>query len=361
MSSTLLRSRLASLASKRGRRLLSSDVASNPPKDPFVAAETLASNRTPPPPPPPSAAAASASTRKPWSFLKYSLIGALTGATASVAYVSYAYSIDEIAEKTKALREARASIEIPDDASTLDKFKTMLYSSAIIVPAKAAEAYLDARRAIEEQVRGYTEPYAEKLLPDLLPMERNVYTLVLDLQETLLYSYWTREKGWQTIKRPGVDAFLEHLAQYYEIIVFSDYSNMYVDPVMERLDPKHCVRFRLGKAATKYQDGVHYRDLSKLNRDPRKIIYLSAHARENSLQPENGAVIKPYKSELDDTALVDFIPFLEFVARNPPADIRQVLASYEGHEIPAEFIRRTKEHQRKMQEQKQHGPRLWRR
>ncbi|XP_062011772.1 uncharacterized protein LOC133728373 isoform X2 [Rosa rugosa] len=95
-------------------------------------------------------------------------------------------------------------------------------------------------------------------------------------------------------------------------------------------------------------------DLSKLNRDPKKIIYPSAHARENSLQPENGAVIRPYKSELDDTALVDFIPFLE-------SDIRQVMHRiYEGHEIPAEFIRRTKEHQRKMQEQKQHGPRLWR-
>lgn len=37
-----------------------------------------------------------------------------------------------------------------------------------------------------------------------------------------------REKGWQTIKRPGVDAFLEHLAQYYEIIVYSDYSNMVI-------------------------------------------------------------------------------------------------------------------------------------
>lgn len=54
-----------------------------------------------------------------------------------------------------------------------------------------------------------------------------------------------------------------------------------------------------------------WQDLSKLNRDPNKIIYLSAHARENSLQPENGAIIKPYKYEMDDTALVDFIPFLE--------------------------------------------------
>lgn len=31
-----------------------------------------------------------------------------------------------------------------------------------------------------------------------------------------------RERGWRTFKRPGVDAFLEHLAQFYEIIVFSD-------------------------------------------------------------------------------------------------------------------------------------------
>ena len=40
------------------------------------------------------------------------------------------------------------------------------------------------------------------------------------------FSHVKREKGWQTIKRPGVDAFLEHLAQYYEIVVYSDYSNM---------------------------------------------------------------------------------------------------------------------------------------
>ncbi|KAM1168497.1 hypothetical protein ACFX19_030927 [Malus domestica] len=363
MSSILLRSRSISRLLKANGRLLSSDVPSTPPKEPLVGTQSLISDTTsppPPPPPPPSAPAPNASSSKSWNFLKYSLIGAITGATAAVGYVSYAYSLDEIDEKTKALRAAPSTNKVADDASALEKFKSRVYSSTITVPAKAVEAYIDARRTIEEQIRGYTEPYAEKLLPDLHPMEKHVFTLVLDLQETLLYSYWTREKGWQTIKRPGVDAFLEHLAQFYEIIVYSDYSNMYVDPVMERLDTKHCVRYRLGKAATRYQNGKHYRDLSKLNRDPKKIIYLSAHARENSLQPENGAIIKPYKNELDDTALVDFIPFLEFVARNPPADIRQVLASYEGRDIPAEFIRRSKEHQKRMQESKQQG-RFWRR
>ncbi|KAM1285071.1 hypothetical protein ACFX13_028558 [Malus domestica] len=40
---------------------------------------------------------------------------------------------------------------------------------------------------------------------------------------------------------------------FYKIIVYSDYSYMYVDHVMERLDTKHCVTHKLGKAATMYQ------------------------------------------------------------------------------------------------------------
>lgn len=52
-------------------------------------------------------------------------------------------------------------------------------------------------------------------------------------------------------------------------------------------------------------------DLSKLNRDPSRILYISGHALESSLQPENCVPIKPWKLENDDTALLDLIPFLE--------------------------------------------------
>lgn len=31
-----------------------------------------------------------------------------------------------------------------------------------------------------------------------------------------------RDRGWKTFKRPGVDDFLEHLAKFYEIVVYSD-------------------------------------------------------------------------------------------------------------------------------------------
>lgn len=36
----------------------------------------------------------------------------------------------------------------------------------------------------------------------------------------------------------------------------------YVDPVLERLDQKGCIRFRLSRAATKYVNGKHFRVLS---------------------------------------------------------------------------------------------------
>lgn len=37
-----------------------------------------------------------------------------------------------------------------------------------------------------------------------------------------------RDRGWRTFKRPGVDAFLEHLAKFYEIVVYSDQLSMVI-------------------------------------------------------------------------------------------------------------------------------------
>lgn len=38
--------------------------------------------------------------------------------------------------------------------------------------------------------QGFAAPSSSKLLPDLLPQEQGTYTLVLDLNETLVYSDW---------------------------------------------------------------------------------------------------------------------------------------------------------------------------
>ncbi|MED6169459.1 hypothetical protein PIB30_021449, partial [Stylosanthes scabra] len=155
----------------------------------------------------------------------------------------------------------------------------------------------------------FTEPYTDKPLPDLHPHGRDTITLVLDLEDTLIYYVWNAEEShWDPFKRPGVDAFLEHLAQLYEIVVYADEQSLHVDAVINK-------------------------DLSKLNRDEARVIYLSAYALENCLQHENCVQIKPCKKhDIDDTTLLD---------------VRAVLQSYQGLDIPTEFIRRSKEQQQR--------------
>ncbi|KAF3327482.1 mitochondrial import inner membrane translocase subunit TIM50 [Carex littledalei] len=311
--------------------------------------------------------------KRSFGWLKFGAFAALTGATGAVGYYSYAYSLDELEHMTKDFRKKayfsaqdyssssspeKADFSAQDNSSSsfLEKAKAFLKSGAWSIAVKPIEFYLDTRAKIEDEVRGFTEPLSEKLLPDLHPQEQHVFTLVLDLQETLIYSDWRRERGWRTFKRPGLEAFLERLAKFYEIVVYSDQLPMFVDPVIDRLDQKGCIRYRLSRPATKYIDGKHFRDLSKLNRDPSRIIYISGHALESCLQPENAVPIKPWKMDDNlDTELLDLLPFLEYVALHRPADIRAVLQSYQGHDIPKEFLERSKEHQRRMQGQKKPG------
>ncbi|KAM0879352.1 hypothetical protein ACQ4PT_034294 [Festuca glaucescens] len=324
--------------------------AALPPKEAAAAASASSSAAGDPSSAPPQG------TRKPFGLLKAGILTAVTAALGATGYVTYAYSVEEVDQMTREFRKNSRN-PIPEDLSGFEKYKATAYFEAMKVPVAAIDLYLDVRSQIEDQIKGFVEPSSEKLLPDLPPNEQHVFTVVLDLNDTLVHSDWKRERGWKTFKRPGVDAFLEHIAKYYEVVVFSDQLSMYVDPIMERLDPKFCVRHRLSRVATKYENGKHYRDLSKLNRNPAQVIYISGHALESCLQPENCLPIKPWKLETDDTQLIDLIPFLDYLAMSRVTDIRPVLASFQGRDIPTEFLERS----RRLQEQKQQQGRIWRR
>ncbi|KAG0599382.1 hypothetical protein M758_12G148000 [Ceratodon purpureus] len=293
-----------------------------------------------------------------WRIVKSSVVLATTAVVGGASYVTYAYDVDTVEQKLANLKSSK-NIQTSDEANILEKLRTVVYTSTLGAAISVADFYLETRKSLEDQIRGIAAPSSSKLLPDLLPQEKGMFTLVLDLNETLVYSDWKRDRGWRTFKRPGVEAFLEQLAQHYELVIYSDQLSFYVDPVLERLDQKGCIRYRLSRDATQYINGKHLRDLEKLNRDPSHVIYLGGHAKETTLQPENALSVKPWKLEDNDTVLLDLLPFLEFVARQRPADIRPVLASYEGLDVPTEFRERTKELQRKLAERKQ-TTRLWR-
>ncbi|KAI7865598.1 HAD-like domain-containing protein [Spinellus fusiger] len=188
-----------------------------------------------------------------------------------------------------------------------------------------------------------SEPIWDNLLPDPLPEPyRRPYTLVINLNETLVYSTWDKENGWRHAKRPGVDYFLSYLSQFYEIVIFTSQSSMNAIAILDKLDPYQYSMYRLYREATRYVNGQYIKDLSHLNRDLSKVIIMDSTPAAFSMQPENGIALKPWTGEAGDHGLVDFIPFLEAIALTNPDDVRSILKSFD-EDIPKEWARREQE------------------
>lgn len=103
----------------------------------------------------------------------------------------------------------------------------------------------------------YRDPVTTKLLPDEDPDPnlRFPFTLVVSLEDMLIHSEWTREKGWRVAKRPGVDYFLRYLGSYYEIVLFTSQPMAMTEQVLRKLDPYQTIRWPLFREATLYKDG----------------------------------------------------------------------------------------------------------
>ena len=157
---------------------------------------------------------------------------------------------------------------------------------------------------------------------------RHVRTLVLDLDDVLVHSDWSRARGWRTFKRPGAEDFLRTMSQFYEVVVYTSQLPTYADPILDRLDPQRYIAYRhvppggpfpcldsmctwapvcpgpawqklqrgpssdtflcrLYRNSTQYKDGKHVRDLSKLNRDLSNVLLITSDPDAFFLQPDN--------------------------------------------------------------------------
>ena len=158
------------------------------------------------------------------------------------------------------------------------------------------------------------------------------HTLVLDLENTLVSSTWDRKYGWRHAKRPGVDKFLMDMAQYYEIVLYSPSLDSIADPVVTSLDKSGFIMHRLYRDATYYTNGVHVKDLKRLNRNVKRMIVLDDDPAEVQFNPENLIKVKPYTDPTDryDNTLARITPFLIEIAREGYDDVPAILQQYQG-------------------------------
>ncbi len=177
-----------------------------------------------------------------------------------------------------------------------------------------------------------------KLLPDpYIGPEAKPYTLVIDLDRFLISHQWDPVNSrWKIAKRPGADLFLYYMAHLYEVVVFSSLAQFEAEPIMEKLDPYQFISYRLYRFATKYENGLYKKDITKLSRSLSKIL-IFGHDPVFQEFPDNFLKVEPWDGDSSDNTLESSLDFLEALAFSNSPDIRQVIRSYEGKNIIAAF------------------------
>jgi len=171
-------------------------------------------------------------------------------------------------------------------------------------------------------------------LPPLSPRSQNKFTLVLDLDETLVHFEENQERtGGQFHVRPFAVDFLKQMSKYYELVIFTAAIKEYADWILDKIDEEGVISHRLYREHTCQKNNVFLKDLTLLGRDIRKCIIVDNNAENFQIHPQNGIFIKSWYGDPTDQALKRLAPILRGtslltleISAASPNDIRQALA-----------------------------------
>ena len=150
-----------------------------------------------------------------------------------------------------------------------------------------------------------------------VPLISKKYTLVLDLDETLVnFKIKSGKEGYVRL-RPFLLGFLEEVSQYYELIIFTSATEAYANSVIEAIEKEK-----------KYFDFIFYRqhtiiignefvkDLTRIGRPLNSTIIVDNMPQNFRFQKENGICVKPFwGQDTNDKTLYNLIPILIDIAK----------------------------------------------
>ncbi|KAI8477030.1 MAG: HAD-like domain-containing protein [Monoraphidium minutum] len=199
-------------------------------------------------------------------------------------------------------------------------------------------------------------PPPRPLLPPQLPYHAGRLTVCLDLDETLVAPVRSRTPphprgaggaaagagGWAVVPRPGVHAFLEQLSARAELVLWTAAAEEYAAAQLRLLDPAgRLFAARIcgettplpgrggggaaGGGAGRRGAGAA-KDLSRLPRDPARVVLVDNALPSMALQPDNGIPCPPYRGEADDQVLLRVILPLVLKLCEYGGDVRPILA-----------------------------------
>ena len=184
----------------------------------------------------------------------------------------------------------------------------------------------------------------EYYLPPIKPYYK--YTLVLDLDETLVYlqkdfnllnNNYIITKSPTLIFRPGLLEFLQKMKSIYELILFSFGRKQYVDYILSIIEKKEKIfEYVLYREHASYEKGDYVKNLSLLGRDLKKVIIIDDFPNVFKLQKNNGICIRPFYGDVvsDRNTLKILGKILEkirFDADENDGDIRKSLKKHRNY------------------------------
>lgn len=168
----------------------------------------------------------------------------------------------------------------------------------------------------------------------LASVQEKAYTLVLDLDETLVHCQ-DNENGSVVNFRPYLDEFLEAMVGLYHIVIFTAAAQDYADVVLDNIDPENRVfSRRLYRQHTKSVNSEYnLKDLALVTEDLSKTIIIDNVPENFTQQKSNGIFIHSWFDDPHDTALRDLIPLLTHIVQTKTPDVRVYLQNLRAQMI----------------------------
>jgi len=221
--------------------------------------------------------------------------------------------------------------------------RELLYSISQVLKDINQFEVLQVREALKEKVRQETEQDPQTLnttesmdfetdlplveAPYLPSVGEGTYTLVLDLDETLVHYIEEGNTG-RYLVRPGCYEFLEQVSRYYQVVIFTAALQEYADWVLDEVDSCGWISYRLYRQHAIPAGSYFIKDLSRTGRELTKMIIVDNVAENFQMQPDNGILIRSWFEDPNDNALKELLPLLKQIVQKRVKDVRAALRSF---------------------------------
>ena len=162
--------------------------------------------------------------------------------------------------------------------------------------------------------------------PFLPPIDNNkyTYTLVLDLDETLVHYIEENDKNYVQV-RPFAEYFISEMGKYFELVIFTSAEEEYANIILNEIDKNNVISHKLYRRNVEFKDGFCLKDLNKLGRDIKKVCIIDNDKNNFKLHEDNGIEIKEYMGEQEDNELDLLGDLLMTIPQSNLDDIRPII------------------------------------